>query len=152
MKDKKDIKIGIIESTFWKTISEELEKQCVKRLIERGVSEGNINVVRVPGSFEIPLVAEKMATQGIYDALIAFGVIVKGKTYHFEQIANECVRGCADVSRTHGIPVIYEVLAVYDVADATERATRTGDGVESVNKGVSAAEAALSMIDVLASL
>ena len=88
-----------------------------------------------------------MAAQGRYDALIVLGAILKGKTYHFEQIANECVRGCAEVSRAYGIPIIFEVLAVYRLTDALERATRTKE-----NKGVEAAESALSMIEVLSRL
>jgi len=142
-----DIHIGIISSSFREDVTVELEKRCVKRLLKRGLSRRQIRIVRVPGSFEIPLVAEKMAQQGTYDALIVFGAIVKGKTYHFEQIANECARACMDISLAHGIPVIYEVLAVYDAADALERATRVRE-----NKGVEAAETALAMIKTISSL
>ena len=147
MKRIQDIHIGIISSSFREDVTVELEKRCVKRLLKRGLSRRQIRIVRVPGSFEIPLVAEKMAQQGTYDALIVFGAIVKGKTYHFEQIANECARACMDISLAHGIPVIYEVLAVYDAADALERATRVRE-----NKGVEAAETALAMIKTISSL
>ena len=147
MQNVKDIRIGIIGSSFRKHITAELEKRCIRALQKRGVSKGQIRVVHVPGAFEIPLVAQKMASQGSYDALIAFGAILKGKTYHFEQVAHECARGCADVSRAYEIPVIFEVLSVYDLADALERATRKKE-----NKGVEAAESALSMIRILSSL
>ena len=104
-------------------------------------------MVRVPGALEVPLTAMKMAKQKKYDVLITFGAIVKGKTYHFEQIANECSRGCMDVSLRYEIPVIFEVLAVYDIKDAIERATRKKE-----NKGVEAALTALAMIKILAKL
>ncbi len=147
MKKNSTIRIGIIGSSFRENITRELEKRCVKTLMARGILLPHIKMVRVPGAFEIPLVVQKMARQGAYDALIVFGAILKGKTYHFEQIANECARGCAEVSRAYGIPVIFEVLAVYDLKDAIERATRTRE-----NKGVEAAESALSMITLMRSL
>lgn len=147
MKKIKDIRIGIIGSSFRENVTAELEKRCIKTLLSRGLSRRQITRVRVPGAFEIPLIAKKMAAQGTYDALITFGAILKGKTYHFEQIANECARGCADVSRSYEIPIIFEVLAVYDLKDAVERATRKHE-----NKGVEAAESALAMIDLISKL
>ncbi len=147
MKNIKDLRIAIIGTSFRKKVTAELEKRCVATLRKRGLSTQQIRIVRVPGAFEVPLVAKKMAAQGIYDALIVFGAIVKGKTYHFEQIANECSRGCAEVSRAYEIPVIFEVLAVYNLADAYLRATRKNE-----NKGVEAAESALSMIDLMSRL
>ena len=107
MSKLKDIRIGIIGTSFREDVTRELEKRCVATLLARGVSKGNIKVVRVPGALEVPLIAKKMAKQKKYDALITFGAIVKGKTYHFEQIANECSRGCAEVSLQYEIPVIF---------------------------------------------
>lgn len=147
MKKINTIKIGIIGSSFRESITAELERRCVKTLQAHGVLKRHIRIVRVPGAFEIPLIAKKMAAQGTYDALITFGAILKGKTYHFEQIANECARGCAEVARAYEIPVIFEVLAVYDLKDALERATRKQE-----NKGVEAAQSALSMIKLVSSL
>ena len=141
------IHIGIIGSSFRENITAELEKHCVKTFQARGVLKRHIRTVRVPGAFEIPLVVKRMAASERYDALIAFGAILKGKTYHFEQIANECARGCAEVSRTYEVPVIFEVLAVYDLKDALDRATRKRE-----NKGVEAAETALTMIKLMSSL
>jgi len=144
MKHIKDIRIGIISSSFREEVARALEQHCVATLKRKKLSDAQIRIVRVPGALEIPLVAKRMAKNGEYDALITFGAIVKGKTYHFEQIANECARGCMDVSLTYDIPVIFEVLAVYSLADALERATRKEE-----NKGVEAAETALAMIDIL---
>ena len=90
---------------------------------------------------------KKLAKENVYDAIITFGAILKGKTYHFEQIADECIRGCMDASWLYEVPVIFEVLAVYDIKDATERATGNED-----NKGVEAALTALEMIKILSKI
>ncbi len=147
MKKIGEIKIAIISSSFRGEVANELEKRCVKTLKEKGLSDKQVDIFRVPGSLEIPLVAKKVAKKGTYDAIITFGAIVKGETYHFEQIANECARGCMEVSLAYEIPVIFEVLAVYDLKDALERATR-----EEENKGVEAALTALAMIKVVGSI
>jgi len=144
MKSAKKIRIGIIGTSFREDVTRELEKRCVATLLAHGVSKSNITMVRVPGALEVPLIAKRLAKQKRYDALITFGAIVKGKTYHFEQIANECSRGCAEVSLQYEIPVVFEVLAVYRLADALERATRKVE-----NKGVEAAETALAMIKLI---
>lgn len=147
MKNIKQIKIAIISSSFRKEVTDNLEKHCIEALKDKGLSDKQIDIFRVPGSLEIPLVAKKVAKIGKYDAIITFGAIVKGKTYHFEQIANECIRGCMEVSLEYEIPVIFEVLAVYDIKDAIERATRKEE-----NKGVEAALTALGMIKVLSKI
>lgn len=144
MKKIRNVRIGIVASLFQKQVSVNLEKYCVDTLKEQGVLEENLTVVHVPGSLEIPLIIKKLARQKKYDALIALGAIHQGKTYHFEQVANECLRGCMDVSWRYEIPVIYEVLAVYDLRDALERSTR-----EKENRGVEAALSALEMIRVM---
>ena len=141
------MRIGIIGSSFREDITRHLETRCVATLQRRGVKAKNIHTYRVPGSMEIPLVAKRLAKKRSYDALIAFGAIVKGKTYHFEQIARECARGCMDVSLAYEIPVIFEVLTVYDAKDALERATRKKE-----NKGVDAAESALFMAMLMSKL
>lgn len=147
MKEKKSIHIAIVSSLFRREVSENLEKHCIATLTSAGVLRKNIHVFGVPGSLEIPLVARKLAQKEIYEAIITFGAILKGKTYHFEQIANECARGCMNVSWEFGIPVIFEVLAVYKLKDALDRATR-----QKENKGVEAAHTALSMIDLLSTI
>ncbi len=147
MKQIKDIKIAIVSSNFRKEVADNLEKNCLKTFKDKGLKMSQINIFRVPGSLEIPLVVKKLAKKNSYDAIITFGAIVKGKTYHFEQIANECIRGCMDVSWQYDIPVIFEVLAVYNIKDAIERATRKEE-----NKGIEAAETALGMIKVLSKI
>lgn len=140
----KYVRIGIVASTFQKEVTDNLEKHCVATLKEKGVLEKNLTVVHVPGSLEIPLILKKLAKLKKYDALIALGAIHKGQTYHFEQIANECIRGCMNVSWEFQIPVIFEVLAVSKLEDAIIRATRVEE-----NKGEEAALTALKMIELL---
>ena len=147
MKQIKDIKIAIVSSNFRKEVIDNLEKNCVKTFKDKGLKIDQIDIFRVPGSLEIPLVVKRLARKKAYDAIITFGAIVKGKTYHFEQIANECIRGCMDVSWQYEIPVIFEVLAVYDIEDAIERAARKEE-----NKGIEAAETALKMIELLSKI
>lgn len=144
MKDIKEIRIAIISATFHKQVTDNLEKHCVDTLKSKGAAEGRIDIVRIPGALEIPLTAKLLAKKKIYDAVIAFGAIHKGKTTHFELISQECARGCMDVSLEFEIPVIFEVLTVMDIADAMERATR-----EKENKGDEAALTALEMIKLL---
>lgn len=138
------MKIAIVSSTFWPKIVNSLETHCLETLKKHGISEDQITMVRVPGSLEIPLAAKKLAKKGMYDAIIVFGAIYKGKTYHFELIANECAHGCMDVSLQYEIPIVFEVLAVYDMQDAIDRATKEED-----NRGVEAAVTAIKIITVL---
>lgn len=147
MKKTNEIKIAIVSSSFRREVTESLEKNCIAALKEKRIAKNQIDIFRVPGSLEIPLVAKKIAKKGIYDAIITFGAIVKGKTYHFEQIANECVRGCMEVSLDYEIPVIFEVLAVYNLQDAIERAVRKEE-----NRGTEAALTALEMIKVISNI
>jgi len=147
MKQIKDIRIAIVSSSFRKEIANNLEKNCLKTLKNKGMKTNQVDIFRVPGSLEIPLVVKKLAKKNIYDAIITFGAILKGKTYHFEQIADECIRGCMDASWQYEVPVIFEVLAVYDIKDAMERATRNEE-----NKGVEAALTALEMIKILSKI
>ena len=147
MKKNKKIKIVIVSSSFRKKVAENLEKNCILTFKKAGIAKNQIDIFRVPGSLEIPLVVKKVAQKGIYNAIITFGAILKGKTYHFEQIANECARGCMEVSLEYEVPVIFEVLSVYDIQDALDRATRKED-----NKGVEAAKTALEMIKVLSNI
>ncbi|UMX47591.1 MAG: 6,7-dimethyl-8-ribityllumazine synthase [Candidatus Nealsonbacteria bacterium DGGOD1a] len=144
MKDIKDIKIAVISAAFHKEVTDNLEKHCVDTLKEKGLSDSQIEITKIPGALEIPLMAKKMAKKKIYDAIIVFGAIHKGKTTHFELISRECARGCMDVSLQFEIPVIFEVLTVMDIADAMDRATR-----EKENKGAEAALTALDMIRLM---
>lgn len=137
-------KLAIIASQYRLDVSKSLVENCLKTLKEKGVYENLVDIFWVPGALEIPLTAKKLAQTKKYSALIVFGAVLKGKTYHFEQVANECVRGCMQVSYDFEIPVIFEVLCVYDQKDAIDRATGTKD-----NRGVEGALTALKMIDLL---
>lgn len=144
MKPASEIKIAIVSGAFWEEIVMNLEQHCVATLEKKGINKENIKIVRVPGSFEIPLMVKKLAKQNKYDAVITFGAIHKGKTYHFELIANECARACMSLGLEFEIPVIFEVLAVYNIQDAYDRSTQTKE-----NRGVEAANAAWKMIEVM---
>jgi len=144
MKPAAEIKIAIVSGAFWEEIVTNLEKHCLTTLEKKGINKENIKIVRVPGSFEIPLMVKTMAKQKKYDAIITFGAIHKGKTYHFELIANECARACMSLGLEHEVPVIFEVLAVYNIEDAYDRSTQTKD-----NRGVEAANAAYKMIEAM---
>lgn len=147
MKSIDNIKLAIVSSSFRREVADNLEKNCLETFEKAGLKKDQIDIFRVPGSMEIPLVVKKLAKKRIYSALITFGAIVKGDTYHFEQIANECSRACMDISLQYEIPVIFEVLAVFDLKDALLRATR-----QKENKGVEAALTALEMINIISKL
>ncbi len=147
MKQTKDLKIAIVSGAFWEEIVGNLEKHCLEVLNRKGIESSQVDMVRVPGSFEIPLAVKKLAEKNVYDAIITFGAIHKGKTYHFELLANECARACMDISLEFGVPVIFEVLAVYDIQDAVDRSTQIKE-----NRGAEAAFTALSMITVLSEI
>ena len=142
MKKNKNIRIAIVGSSFRREVAEELEKRCIATLRKHGVAAPDC--FRVPGAMEIPLMAKRLAAKRRYDAIIVFGAVVKGATYHFEQVADECARGCMQVAYDYGIPVVYEVLAVYKLRDAMTRATRKKE-----NKGEEAAKTALAMVQAL---
>ena len=141
---KKQHKIAIISSNFWSEIVTNLENECIETLKNNGISKNQVEIFRVPGSLEIPLIAKKLAKKNIYDAIIVFGAIHKGKTYHFELIAQECARGCMNVSLEYEIPIIFEVLAVYDIQDAIDR-SKKGES----NRGSEAGITAIKMIKIL---
>lgn len=145
-KDVSRIRIAIVRSEYNREITLSLEKKCVETLLEAGVPEKNIRVFAVPGCFEIPILAQRLATQKRWDAIIALGAVIKGDTYHFELVVNECARGIMDVSLRHGVPIIFEVLATYNKHDAVRRA-----GNNKSNKGIEAAQAALSLLATLRS-
>ncbi len=147
MKPASEIKIAIVSGAFWEEIVANLEKHCVAALQKKGVKKENIKIVRVPGSFEIPLLVKKLAKQNKYDAIVTFGAIHKGKTYHFELIANECARACMNLAVEFEVPVIFEVLAVYNIRDAYDRSTQVKD-----NRGVEAAEAVWRTLESLSTI
>lgn len=134
-------RVGIIRAEYNPEITRNLERACVGTLIARGIAEENIERFTVPGCFEIPFVAQRLAARKRYDALIALGAVIRGKTYHFDLVAHECARGVMDVMLRHNVPIIFEVLATYNRRDALRRAANN-----RFNKGIEAAEAALATI------
>lgn len=137
-------KIAIIRSEFNGEITESLQKHCLATLLDAGISRGQIKQYQVPGSLEIPVVARIIAKKRIADIIIALGAVIRGETYHFELVANECARGCMNVALEFNIPIIFEILATYNLAQATKRA-----GNNLANKGREAALATVKMLKVL---
>lgn len=138
------MKIAIVRTDYYLELNENLEKKARETLIMHGVPAGNIATYIAPGSWEIPLIANRIAQSKAYDAIIAFGVIVKGQTYHFDMIANECGRGLMQISLDYGIPIANGMLAVFDLQQAQERAS-----LNEKNKGIEAALAVLKAHTVL---
>jgi 6,7-dimethyl-8-ribityllumazine synthase len=140
-------KLGIVVSRFNSFISEKLLEGALDSLIRSGVSDSDIDVARVPGAFEIPLVAQKMAKSGKYDAVICLGVVIRGATPHFDYVAGEVAKGTAQVMLDTGTPVLFGVLTTETIEQAIERA-----GSKAGNKGSEVAVAALEMINLVTSL
>jgi 6,7-dimethyl-8-ribityllumazine synthase len=137
-------KIGIVVSRFNSFISEKLLEGAIDSLVRSGVNTGDIVVARVPGAFEIPLVAQKMAKSGRHDAVICLGVVIRGATPHFDYVAGEVAKGTAQVMLDAGIPVLFGVLTTETIEQAIERA-----GTKAGNKGSDVAVAALEMINLM---
>ena len=137
-------KIGIIVSRFNSFVSERLLEGALDTLLRSGVEDGAVDVVRVPGAFEIPLMAQKMAKSGSYDALICLGAVIRGATSHYDLVANEAAKGVAQVGLDSGVPTIFGVLTTDTIEQAIERA-----GSKAGNKGSEAALAAIEMINLL---
>lgn len=140
-------KFGIIVSRFNSFIAERLLEGAIDTLLRSGAKDQDIEVARVPGAYEIPLVAGKMARSGRYDAVICLGVIIRGATPHFDLVANEAAKGIAQVGMETGLPVIFGVLTTDTIEQAIERA-----GSKAGNKGSECAAAAVEMIDLLKKL
>ncbi|MBI2330114.1 6,7-dimethyl-8-ribityllumazine synthase [Candidatus Daviesbacteria bacterium] len=140
------LKIAIVKSNYYPDLTENLEKACKDYLLANGVKESNISTYTVPGSWEIPLTVKKAASSKKFDGIITFGIILKGETYHFEMIANECARALMDISLEFNIPVTLEVLAVYNLKQAEKRS------MGKYNRGIEAARTLLETIKVLSKL
>jgi 6,7-dimethyl-8-ribityllumazine synthase len=140
-------KIGIIVARFNSFISEKLLEGALDALIRSGVSDDDISVARVPGAFEIPLVARQMAAGKKYDAIICLGVVIRGATPHFDYVAGEVAKGTAQVMLDSGLPVLFGVLTTETIEQAIERA-----GSKAGNKGAEVAVGALEMINLMENL
>jgi 6,7-dimethyl-8-ribityllumazine synthase len=140
----KNLKIAIVRTNYHTELIDNLEFYAKETLLNVGVNPKNINTFTAPGSWEIPLLVQKTAETKKFDAILAFGVIVKGETYHFELIANEVASALMQLSLDYSTPIAFEVLVVYDKKDAEIRA-----GKDEHNKGIEAATAALQTIHSL---
>ena len=138
--DASGLKIGIVVSRFNDFITSHLLSGALEALGQHGADEKDIEVVRVPGAFEIPMAAKKLCDAKKYDAVVCLGAVIRGATPHFDYVAGEAARGVATIAREAGIPVVFGVLTTDNVEQAVERA-----GGKSGNKGVDAALAAVEM-------
>lgn len=145
--DARGIKIGIIVSRFNNFITEKLLDGAVEGLKSHGSEADDITVIRVPGAFEIPLLADRMAASGKYDALVCLGAVIRGDTPHFEYVSDAVTRGIGEAISRHRIPIGFGVLTTNNVEQAMERA-----GSKDANKGYEAALTAVEMINVLRQL
>ena len=139
-------RFALVVGRFNSFVVESLVSGAVDALVRHGVSENDITIIRAPGAFEIPLVAQQVAQRGEY-AIIALGAVIRGGTPHFEYVAGECTKGLAQVSMEFGVPVAFGVLTVDSIEQAIERS-----GTKAGNKGAEAALSALEMVSLLAQL
>jgi 6,7-dimethyl-8-ribityllumazine synthase len=137
-------RFGVVVGRWNSFVVEHLLTGAIDTLKRHGAKSEEIEIIRVPGAFEIPLVAKKLAERGNYDAIIALGAVIRGGTPHFEFVAGECTKGLANVSMEFGIPVAFGVLTVDTIEQAIERA-----GTKAGNKGEEATLAIIEMVNLL---
>ena len=145
--EAKGFRFGIIVSRFNSFISDRLLDGALDTLSRHGAEIASLPVVKVPGAFEIPLMAKKMAVSGRYDAIICLGAVIRGGTPHFEYVSSEVTKGIALVSLETGLPIAFGVLTTDSVEQAIERA-----GTKAGNKGVEAAMSAIEMVNLMGSV
>jgi 6,7-dimethyl-8-ribityllumazine synthase len=141
------VRVAVVVSRFNETVTQKLLSGARTRLAERGLAESAVDVVWVPGAFELPLAAAAAAVSGRYKAIVALGCVIRGETAHFEYVAGEAARGLQTVALTYRIPVGFGVLTTATYEQAIARA-----GGEAGNKGYDAADAVLDMLDALGPL
>lgn len=139
-----DLKIGIVVGRFNEFITSKLLGGAEDALKRHGVDDANVTIAWVPGAFEIPLVAKKMAASKKYDAVITLGTVIRGSTPHFDYVCNEAAKGVANAGYQHDIPVIFGVLTTDTIEQAIERA-----GTKAGNKGWESATAAIEMANLM---
>jgi 6,7-dimethyl-8-ribityllumazine synthase len=145
--DARESRFGIVVSRFNAFVSDRLLTGALDALERHGASKDNITVVWVPGSFEIPLAARKLAQSGNYDAVVCLGTLIRGETPHFDHLSSAVTKAIGAVGLESGIPVIYGVLTCNTMEQAVERA-----GLKSGNRGFDAAMSAIEMIQVMRQL
>ncbi|HIQ99881.1 MAG TPA: 6,7-dimethyl-8-ribityllumazine synthase [Candidatus Scybalocola faecavium] len=138
------IKVGIVAARFNEFITSKLLSGAIDGLVRHDVDEEDIQVAWVPGAFEIPLIAEKMAESGKYDGVICLGAVIRGSTSHYDYVCNEVSKGIASVSLKSGIPVMFGVLTTENIEQAIERA-----GSKAGNKGYECALGVIEMINLI---
>ncbi len=139
-----DARYTLLVGRFNSFVVESLVDGAIDTLRRHGVADSNIRIVRVPGAFEMPLAAKKLASTGNCDAIIALGAVIRGGTPHFEYVAGECTKGLAQVSLDAGLPIAFGVLTVDSIEQAIERS-----GTKAGNKGAEAALSAFEMVSLL---
>jgi 6,7-dimethyl-8-ribityllumazine synthase len=140
----KDIRIGIVAARFNEFITSKLLGGALDGLKRHEVSENSIDIAWVPGAFEIPLIASKMAKSGKYDAVICLGAVIRGSTTHYDYVCSEVSKGIAHVSLNSDIPVMFGVLTTENIEQAIERA-----GTKAGNKGFDCAVGAIEMVNLI---
>ncbi|HCV3516932.1 TPA: 6,7-dimethyl-8-ribityllumazine synthase [Staphylococcus aureus] len=143
----KELKVAIVVSRFNDFITGRLLEGAKDTLIRHDVNEDNIDVAFVPGAFEIPLLAKKLASSGNYDAVITLGCVIRGATSHFDYVCNEVAKGVSKVNDQTNVPVIFGILTTESIEQAVERA-----GTKAGNKGAEAAVSAIEMANLLKSI
>jgi 6,7-dimethyl-8-ribityllumazine synthase len=141
--DAAGLKFGLVVGRFNSFIGDRLVEGAVDALVRHGAVQDNITIAKVPGAFEIPMTAKKMAASGNYDALICLGAVIRGSTPHFDYVSAEVSKGVASVSLDSGIPVAFGVLTTDNIEQAIERA-----GSKAGNKGFEAAVTAIEMVNL----
>lgn len=138
------LKVGIVVGRFNEFITSKLLGGALDALKRHGVEESSVDVAWVPGAFEIPLIAQKLAKSGKYDAVITLGTVIRGSTPHFDYVCNEAAKGVSSTALNTGIPVIFGVLTTDTIEQAIERA-----GTKAGNKGWDAATSAIEMANLV---
>ncbi|MET0690545.1 MAG: 6,7-dimethyl-8-ribityllumazine synthase [Candidatus Binatia bacterium] len=146
-KDAQGLKIGIVVSRYNHFITEKLLDGALDGFKSHGGDDDQVTIVRVPGAFEIPLIADKLAASGRYDALVCLGAVIRGDTPHFDYVCDAVTRGIGAAVQAHKIPIGFGVLTTDDVQQAMERA-----GAKDANKGYEALLTVVEMISVLRQL
>ena len=141
------IKVGVVCARFNEFIVSKLLSGCEDALLRHGVDAADISVAWVPGAFEIPLIASKLAQSGKYDAVIALGAVIRGSTSHYDYVCSEVSKGLAQASLSSGVPVLFGVLTTDTIEQAIERA-----GTKAGNMGAECAQGAIEMVNLIRTL
>ena len=138
------IKVGLVASRFNEFIVSKLVSGAIDGLVRHGVDDDDISLMWVPGAFEIPVMAKKMAESGKFDAVICLGAVIRGATSHYDYVCNEVSKGVAQVGLATGVPVLFGVVTTENIEQAIERA-----GTKSGNKGYDCALSAIEMVNLI---